>query len=433
MVGPWSLEWGPAFSGSKTTPPPGGSDIIFEGVGWQYDVSPPVFVLCDLAGKPIVELPMVSWSIGHPLSAAGDGDMSIDTTVNPDLTRYLQPWEQTVIMLADGLPVWGGVVVKRRTRLGDTVTQVGVREWSAWLGRVWTTAGTQYLSPGALDDAGVVIHDRFVKAATLAEGYDREPPFKDMPLNSATGVTYDGDFEDQELETNPKTFLQDVALVVQTAGVDWRTDWDTDRATYTPSLTTFRRDSGREAREVVVGADCATATLEMDTDQQATRLKLVGESDDIEVGTSTAYVPLWRAVSYDKVLDVAPLAAMLLSLVEHPTLTVNDIQAPGSRNDFSPGDLMRIIVPAGFDARYPTGVVTEMRVTGVSWVGSVKGHSTKYTLSALWETLTNTPNGKAQPTVDTGQPVGPDLPRPDFITGLREMAQRISELELRRN
>lgn len=430
MVNPWADAWGAAFGGGRRPPLDGAPTIGFQGVGWLHEVEPPAFLLCDLLGRPIVELPMVSWSVNNNVNTPLDMDVSIDTTVNPDLIRLLQPWEQTIIMLAGGEPVGGGTVTKRRTSLGKTVTQVGVKCWTAWLSRVWTTATTEYLAPVVLDDAGVVMHDRVSKAATLADGALR-PPLADLTLGAVTGVPYDGDFEDQEYETSPQTFLAQVGVVQQTTGVDWGLGWVEAGGVYKPRLDTFKYDANDPVREVVVGADCATASLEIDTDQQVNRLKIVGALDDVTVGGGASYVPLWRAFSFEDNKDTQTLADQLLAMLDHPTLTITDIQAPGSRAEFTLGDLMSIRIPAGFDARYPDGAETTMQVTGINWSGSAAQNTTKYTLRALWEAVTASPQTRVQTTL--GQALGPSARRnTDLVGALKDMGDRITRLELRR-
>ena len=408
--------------------------VTADRVGWQAESVPITFVLCDLAGKPVVELPMVSWSVADPLSAPGDADLAIDTTVDPSIVGRLQPWEQTIIMLADGQPVWGGTVVKRRTSLGKTVTQIGVRSWAAWLDRVWTTAATEYAAPATPEDAGLVIYDRFVKAQTLAAGYALQPPFGTLTHVGVTGVPYDGDFEEQDDETAPRSILAEVGTVVTAAGVDWDLQWRRVAGKYEPFLRTFRFDATARARAVVVGTDTATATLEIDTNDQAGRVKIVGESTDVVVGSSMDYLPLWRAFSFDQVVDVDTLAAQLLAMLDRPILTVSDVAAPGTRADFKPGDLMQVSIPQGFDTRYPDGAEETMRVTGIKWAGgSSAGETTSYTLAALWQAFTNTPDQQNLGSrAVAGATIGPSVLRGGLVQQLRDMQDRIRHLELRR-
>lgn len=409
-------------------PPPVPDTAPVPGMGWREEAAPPVAILCDLSGNPVVELPLVSWQVSDALSRPTEATFVVNTSLYPRLEALLAPWQQTVVFLADGVPVWGGTVVKRRVPLGKTSAEVTCREWTAWLDRVWTTPTTEYVSPVTPDDAGFVVKQRIEAAVSLAASADIVPPLV-APLRWAgpAGATTELEFYTQEDVTSPQTILTEINTLVQDAGIDWTVGWVKEGGRYYPELRTTTFDVNATPRELVVGADCATATLEVDTDSQATRVKVVGEADEsVTGGLEASYPPLWRAYSYDKVLDPANLSTQIHALVRQPVFGVTDLRVPGARHDWRPGDLLLIVVPSDFDPRYPLGLDLVLRVTDVAWAGSDTERSTALTVSSLWDQIPN------QPLARTSIDPTPSLARLPFTEGLRRLGARVQALELRR-
>lgn len=422
----FSDEFGTDFR-NVWEPPPVPDTAPVPGMGWREEVSPPVAVLCDLSGLPVVELPLVSWQVADALSRPTEATFVVNTTLYPRLEALLAPWQQTIVFIADGQPVWGGTVVKRRVPLGKTSAEVTCREWTAWLDRVWTTPATEYVSPVTPDDAGFVVKQRIEAAASLAVDADVVPPLSPMRWTGPAGATTELEFYSQEDVTNPQTILNEITTLIQDAGIDWQVWWVEDGGRYYPELRTTVFDANATPRELVVGADCATATLEVDSDSQATRVKVVGEADEAVAGGLVAgNPPLWRAYSYDKVLAPANLATQIHALVMQPLFGVTDLRVPGTRHDWRPGDLVLIVVPSDFDPRYPLGLDLTLRVTDVAWSGSDTERSTSLTVSSLWDQIPNQPLALAS--VDPT----PSHARLPFTEGLKRLAARVQALELRR-
>ncbi len=164
-------------------------------------------MLCDLTGKPVVELPVVSVSATDSLSKPNEATVSVSLSMRPDLDELLQPWTSSIVLLVENEPVYGGTIVKRRITLGATVLELTLREWSAWLDRVWTTATTEYIAPTTLEDAGLVLKQRIDQAAELLSGHTLVPPIGGLDWSAAVGIECEIDFEDQTEEPSPQTFL----------------------------------------------------------------------------------------------------------------------------------------------------------------------------------------------------------------------------------
>lgn len=430
----FSDEFGSAFR-ETWEPPPAGSQSVYPALGWRGESQPPVAMLCDLTGVPIVELPLISWQVVDALSRPTEATFTINTANDSRLDRLLAPWGGTVVFLVEGEPAWGGPVVKRRTPLGKTALEVTCREWTAWLDRVWTTDATEYLAPVTPDDAGYIVKHRIEAAWSLSAGYGVRPPLGALEWTGPAGATADIDLLSQEDEPNPQSILAEISTLTQATPIDWQLGWKrTPDQRYVPELRTELFDPGLTPVELTVGADTATATLEIDADQQATRVKAVGESVDVVkepvAADKQSWPPLWRALSYEKVVDPTGIADQVYEMTRAPGVGASDLRIPGARIDWRPGDLVRLLVPSDFDPRFPEGLEAVLRASEVSWAGSASERTTSLTLTSLWDAIPNV-EGRATPLAAQVEAAPTYAPLP-LAEGLRRLSSRVTALELRR-
>lgn len=430
----FSEEFGTDFQ-ATWEPPPSGSQATYPALGWRGESQPPVAMLCDLTGVPIVELPLISWQVADALSRPTEATFTINTASDSRLDRLLAPWGGTVVFLVEGQPAWGGPVVKRRTPLGKTALEVTCREWTAWLDRVWTTDLTEYLAPVTPDDAGYIVKNRIEAAWSLSDGYGVRPPLGSLAWTGPAGVTADIDFVSQDDVTDPQSVLAEISTLIQATPIDWQLGWkETVDHRYVPELRTTLFNPNLTPVELTVGADTATAMLEIDSDQQATRIKAVGESVDVvkepTVADKATFPPLWRALSYDKVADPTGIADQVYEMTRAPLVGASDLRIPGARIDWRPGDLVRLRVPSDFDPRFPEGLEAVLRASEVSWAGSATERTTSLTLTSLWDAIPNV-EGRAATQAAQIEAAPTYAPLP-LAEGLRRLSSRVTALELRR-
>ncbi len=202
-----------------------------------------------------------------------------------------------------------------------------------------------------------------------------------------------------------------------------------DSGNYVMTVSTTRFDPEAVVKAVSIGGDSATATLEVDSDNQATMVKVVGaDVDGIKDTTPHYYPPLWKVFSYDKVgatasteviaqAQVDALAEAIRRQLSQPVTSASNVVLPGLRNEYVPGGLVALIVPSDFDVRFPDGLTLMLRVTEVQWSWKANEASTSMSLSALWESI---PNAEPAPG------------RNNFLDTLRNMQSRIQAVETRR-
>ena len=239
---------------------------------------------------------------------------------------------------------------------------------------------------------------------------------------------------------SPQSVFQEVQTIAG-LGIDWRVSYQTTDDGVKPMLRTWRYDpDGTPVADLVVGQDLAALSIEIDTDQQATQIHVLGESGDIQgwSGTSgTALPELHRVWSFDHVDDpkadpstgasdrLKAFAANLLEQLSSPVLHVTSVDMPTLRNDIRAGDLVTVTIPPGIDPRFPDGEQRRLRVTEVNWSVQPGGLTTSLSLAANADL--------EQPGVFSSAlgPV-PPLRTVGFVRMLRGMLERIEQLEARR-
>lgn len=427
------------------TPPPQSSDVDYAPYGWTTEDRDPVVMWCTRDGTPIAELPIVSAQASDALNRADEATFSVSLASNPDLDALLMPWAGTVIVLVDQVPVWGGTIVKRRTALGKTALELVCREWSAWLERVWTTAAVEYISPTTPDDCATVILNRYQAGYALSAGHAVRPPWDGLAVSGSSGVEWELDFEDQSDEPSPQTIWQEVESILA-SGVELDTRWTYTGGRFRMSLEVSRFNPNASALEVVIGSDAVSTTLAVDSDQQATLVKVVGADDLTSVVSSSdlKYPPLWRVFSFDKVgsasntdaeaqAQLDKIATDIHNNLKAPVLSADDVSLVGLRSRPHPGELVRIVVPPEFDDRFPEGQDAVMRVTEVTWEWSDAGRSTRLQLTTLSDAIPNTPTARGSGMLLSSGGAEAAPGSQGYVAWLRSLEDRLLAVESRRS
>lgn len=424
--------------------PPLSHDIDYAPYGWTTEERDPVVMWCEIDGTPVAELPLVSASVSDALNRADEATFTVSLVNKPELDRLLTPWAGTMVVLVDQVPVWGGTIVKRRSSLGKTALELVCREWTAWLDRVWTTAAVEYTSPVTPDDCATVILNRFQAGYTLSAGHAVRPPWDGLTVSGSTGVAWELDFEDQSEESSPQTIWQEIESVLA-SGVELDTRWTYTGGRYRMSLEVSKFNPDAPALEVVIGSDAVSTTLSVDSDQQATLVKVVGADDLVSIKQSSdlKYPPLWKVFSFDKVgsasntdaeaqAQLDKIATDIHNNLKAPVLSADDVSLVGLRSRPHPGELVRIVVPPEFDDRFPEGETAVMRVTEVTWEWSESGRSTRLQLTTLSDAIPNTPTARS-PMLRAHNADAEAAPGSQgFVAWLRGVERRLQSLEARR-
>jgi len=232
VAGPYNDAFSDAFDGEVGTTPPPSMPIEWpHAPSWWQNPERPVGLLLDPTGHAVAELPVVSASPKVEVSAVGECSLTLNLLPDPTLDSLLRVWEGSVVFTLGGKPFFGGYVARRRSSLGRTVLEVQVREWSGWLGRVWSNsdlAADEY--DGDPINIGTLAWNRLQTAVKIIPpGIKFPPPLAGIThVNDATLSTVDELlFHNQDLpEANsPQSFLDEFDQMKE-IGLDWTFPWE---------------------------------------------------------------------------------------------------------------------------------------------------------------------------------------------------------------
>lgn len=384
-------------------------------------------------GTQAEALPFISGSFNCELSAVGEATVTISRATAAKLTDRLAPWASTIVMGVNSTPLWVGTVVKRRGEVGSAPQELTLREWSTLLDKTWDTEGWP-LSPPWTFDAATAIHNRFDVAW-------RNQPESAVPavplLTGESGLSVDIEFLDQSDETSPQYLSGDLQQLVD-LGVDWRLSFsrrDDSVLHFLHELEVFQFDP-TPVVTLTVGVDATNAELSVDTDPQATMVRVVAEGETYrDVEATQDGINIWKPFSYDRlsvntdasvdydaVLD--SLGQALLDRISAPVASAESLKLVGLREDIRVGDMVRVRLPDPFDKQLEYDEV-DMRVSSISFELSSSEVSTSLTLAQSADELVpddiRTSSGTTAPIAHRG-----------LAPLLVDLSKRVAALETRR-
>lgn len=421
-------------------------------IKFDSEREPPVLFLLDKQMRPTAELPLVALDATVELNAAGEMNAEVYTGNDPGLDSLLMPWMSTCVLVAEGVPLWGGVVTRRRWSLNRPTVELVLREWSHWLSKVWCDANTEYIAPANAEHGGLIAWKRVQSAVELAEEFDVAagpsviPPLVLGGWINQGSVPIEIDFEDQTFESSPRTFADELEQLSQ-YGIDWHMPWKVDGLKYLPQFATTVYNGAGPKFEVDLFSDVSSTEIVVDGDLMSNRVRVVG-SDEVtasRTASNSRGFPLLASVkSYDSLMKAAATdieaqnrinlyADILLEQLRLPVTEIATIDMPGLWPEVKPGTLLSSVLGSSLDRRYPNGLEVVSRVQSVKYTLSADSDGAAHRMTtvnsaALWDSLPNVPGGGGAP-----QNALPSrLPPEDLTKYLSQVLRRVESLEPRR-
>ncbi len=397
------------------------------GLGLQ-----PRWIVCTNDGRPIQELPVIEFSSREVLSGVNEASIKTSMAASPEMVELLKPWEHTLVFVLGTQPLWGGPIVKHRTAIGQPETEVTVREWAAWLDRLWTNDACEY---DAEADGATIIANRFDAAVNDASLYGfLKPPLANIwDKQTAGGAKIEAAFLSQVDAASPQTIWREVQTVVG-QGVDFAVTYssssDGGGTKFTPTLHCWRYMPGGSDVTLSLGRDLSSMAVEIDTDQQANVVTVLGEWDESDrLASASGQAPhLARKYSYEYLqtkTQADSLAAVMLEGHQMPVLSLGGIVLPGMRRDIRAGSMVTVEIPPGFDIRFPDGARQTLRAMDVTWQVGSSGQQTGVTLATQYD--------QTQPGFfNARQSSAPPIRTTRFVQTLRQLIDKSDKLENRR-
>ncbi len=425
-------------------------------------VSPAVLLLLSSDMKPRAEMHLVSFTGDLSLNSAGEGEAVVHlhrSENHESIEPLLRPWSTVALLSSEATQgpsavLWVGRIVKAVRLLGEPKVRLALREWQDWLGRVWTHGVTaEYPQQGDSTDGAFVVYDRIQAAMQACRTGELKPPIGLVAAPPSINFPVEVDFFDQQDEPSPRSIAAEIEEVVA-LGVEWWVQWkqEIDGSIY-PVLRVGTYDpSSPPDLGIIAGSDASEMGLEHGTSTQVTKLKVIGAyglSALAEVPVSQYSPPLWEVRSYEQVGTHDPddatalpklqaLANAISAQHSNPLLITPDLPLVGLRKEFEPGHLVEVSIERDFDPTLAESTSFVARVMVIRY--SIQDGKALTTLTLASPTA---PGGSPTPTkgevaamqrnTPGTTPPPQILPSSDPVAYMRELGNRVSALEARRD
>ena len=244
-------------------------------------------LVCDLDGRPRGHAELVGFQATSALSDPGEADFTV--RASPTLYQWLSPW-QGMLVLTDSTNrqvLWSGVPVKRRGEVGSGTLTVIAREWTHWLTRVapliFDSGEVPFDGYGDYEGfdgvtAGFVVKDLMDRVPQNRPGL-RQCPLR-APSEFSGGRVVLGEPDVDVSRGSVWQMLQPVRDV----GVEMWARTTLEDGLYVPRMVVGSPRLGDESPTPLwLGVNVSMATIEEDGDLMATRWRLKGGGESLEM------------------------------------------------------------------------------------------------------------------------------------------------------